>query len=90
MTISNPAKNVRIDGRRTSIRLEPPLWEALREIARAEGMDVDTLVSRVEPYRRNRGRTSVLRAFIVSYLVQRAFNDGDVRHSPYHHALEAL
>tara|TARA_R110001592_G_scaffold172923_2_gene411495 strand:+ start:2135 stop:2425 length:291 start_codon:yes stop_codon:yes gene_type:complete len=91
MTISNPIRNIRVGNRRTSIRLEPALWSALEEIARAEGVDVDTICTQLEPYRHNRGRTSFLRAFIVSYLVQRAFADGAEQPAPpYDQAVSAL
>lgn len=40
------AKNVRIDGRRTSMRLEPEYWDVLRAIARHEGRSVGEICSR--------------------------------------------
>lgn len=40
------AKNVRINGRRTSMRLEPEFWGALREVARREGRSVAEICSR--------------------------------------------
>ncbi len=39
------AKNVRINGRRTSMRLEPEFWGALREVARREGRSVADVCS---------------------------------------------
>jgi predicted DNA-binding ribbon-helix-helix protein len=90
MTISNPVRNIRVANRRTSIRLEAALWSAFEQIARNEGTDVDTLCTQLEPYRRNRGRTSFLRAFIVTYLVQRAFASGKKPARPYDQAVSAL
>ena len=92
MTISNPVRNIRIGDRRTSVRLEAALWSALEKIARAEGTDVDTICTQLEPYRRNRGRTSFLRAFIISYLLQRAFVDSAEQAAvpPYDQAVSAL
>lgn len=37
-------RNVRIDGRRTSLRLEPELWEALADIAQRTGRTVHQIV----------------------------------------------
>lgn len=39
------SKNVTVNGHRTSMRLEPVMWDALREAARREGMTVNALVS---------------------------------------------
>ena len=34
------SRNVRMDGRRTSVRFEPDMWEALRDICSREGMSI--------------------------------------------------
>lgn len=39
------ARNVRINGRRTSMRLEPEFWGALRDVARREGRTVADICS---------------------------------------------
>ena len=60
------SRNVRMDGRRTSVRLEPDMWEALRDICSRKGMSIGQVCSEV-----NRGRTagftSSLRVFILNY-----------------------
>jgi predicted DNA-binding ribbon-helix-helix protein len=53
--------------RRTSIRLEPELWDALCEIAEREGQDVNTLVRQAEAVAFTGTRTSAVRVFIVAY-----------------------
>jgi predicted DNA-binding ribbon-helix-helix protein len=40
------ARNVRIHGHRTSMRLEPEFWMALREVARREGRTIADVCSR--------------------------------------------
>ena len=40
--------NVTINGRRTTMRLEPSIWDALHEISRREGMPVNDLCARVK------------------------------------------
>lgn len=52
---------------RTSMRLEPELWEALRDIARRENGDVGSLIRRIEAQSAAGGRTSAVRVFIVQY-----------------------
>ena len=34
------SRNVRVDGHRTSVRLEPDMWEALRDICSREGVSI--------------------------------------------------
>ncbi|MFL7903585.1 ribbon-helix-helix domain-containing protein [Azospirillum argentinense] len=41
-------KNVFVNGRRTSMRLEPSMWESLNDIGLREGMRVSQVVSLVE------------------------------------------
>lgn len=60
-------KNVKINGHRTSIRLEPSLWEAVEEICAREGMSLDGLCSRVAADRPGGNYTSNLRCWIVDY-----------------------
>jgi predicted DNA-binding ribbon-helix-helix protein len=56
---------------RTSIRLEPELWDALEEICRREGMSIAETVRAIEArYTHNKevgGRTSAVRVYIVTY-----------------------
>ncbi|MFM7344514.1 MAG: ribbon-helix-helix domain-containing protein [Tagaea sp.] len=49
------------------MRLEPAFWEALEEIARREGTDVDGLFDKVArvPHRGN--LTSAIRLFVLAY-----------------------
>lgn len=37
-----------LDGHRTSVSLEAPFWEALQDVARAEGVSVAALVQRID------------------------------------------
>lgn len=65
-------RNVRISGRRTSIRLEPELWEALERICEARGQTVDTactMAVREKPEVQN--VTSAVRSYIVRNLTVR-------------------
>lgn len=62
------SRNVVVSGRRTSMRLEPVLWDALREICDREGKPMSELCSAVEQGKPSYATlTSSVRAFIVDY-----------------------
>ncbi|WP_439816855.1 ribbon-helix-helix domain-containing protein [Zavarzinia sp. CC-PAN008] len=65
-------RNIRIQRRRTSIRMEHDMWDALAEICSREGVSVHALCTRLteqqapaQPAPRN--FTSRLRVFILDY-----------------------
>ena len=60
-------RNVTIGGRRTSLRLEPPMWEALQEIALREGISAHELCSEVEADRQESTLTAAIRVHILNY-----------------------
>lgn len=66
------SRNIRLDDHRTSIRLEPAMWDALAEIAAMENQTVHDLCSKVDEMRGELGRTAAIRVFIVSYFRARA------------------
>lgn len=59
--------NVVVRGRRTSVRLEPAMWDALREIAAELGMTLNQLVTRIERNARQSSLTSAIRVYIVEF-----------------------
>lgn len=61
------SKNVTINGRRTSLRLEQASWEAMVDICACEGLTLHELCSLIETRRSGASRTSAVRAFIVTY-----------------------
>ena len=63
---------VRLNGRRTSLRLEPYLWDSLADIAAREGLRRNALLSRLELLvRAQAGETanfaSVVRTYVIHY-----------------------
>ena len=60
-------RNVVVAGLRTSVRLEPLMWDALREIAAEEGISVHGLVTRISQQDLASGLTSAIRVYIVEY-----------------------
>lgn len=61
------SRNVKIKGRRTSVRLEVPMWEALDDICRREEKTLNEICADVSQRRREGGFTSALRVFILNY-----------------------
>ena len=69
-------RNVTIGGRRTSLRLEPPMWEALQEIALREGISAHELCSEVEADRQESTLTAAIRVHILNYFRAAATEQG--------------
>ncbi len=62
-------RNVVVDGRRTSVRLEPVIWDALQSIARREEVTLHDLVSEINRKRTaSGGLSTAIRAYVVIYL----------------------
>jgi predicted DNA-binding ribbon-helix-helix protein len=71
--------NVRVRGRRTSVRLEPALWDALREISRRESKTMHALVTEIADQRIQSTLTASIRVFLMSYFKAAATEDGHRR-----------
>ena len=69
-------RNVVAERGRTSMRLEPELWDALLEICERESQDMSTLVRQVEQAGHEGGRTSAVRVFVLGYFRQAATEPG--------------
>lgn len=60
-------RNVVVDGRRTSIRLERAMWEAFNEILAREGISAAELVTEVDRTREASTLTAAVRVYIMLY-----------------------
>ena len=69
-------RNVTASRGRTSMRLEPELWDALEEICRRENFSLGDLVRRVERRGHPGGRTSAVRVYVIGYFRDAATPDG--------------
>ena len=69
---------------RTSMRLEPELWDALCEICAREQQDLVSLVRQIEAADYAGSRTSAVRVFVVQYFRQAT---NDVGHGRVNHVL---
>jgi predicted DNA-binding ribbon-helix-helix protein len=71
--MSRPLKrSFKIDGHRTSISLEEPFWEALKDVAVAERQPVSRLISRIDAARGASGLSSAVRLWLLAHYRARA------------------
>ena len=71
------SRNITVDGHRTSVRLEPEMWNGLRDICRRERLtlhQVCTFVAKAKPA--NSSLTAAIRVFIMAYFRAAATEDG--------------
>lgn len=76
-------RNVVAGRGRTSMRLEPELWEALADICEHEDTDIGELIRRIERSAPSGSRTSAVRVYIVRYYRDAA---AEARHRTTGHA----
>ena len=69
MVLASPlvTKNVNLGDRRTSVRLEPDLWEALSDIAKREMRTMHDICTDIDRTRGGTRLTSAMRIYIVNY-----------------------
>lgn len=61
------SRNIRLDGKRTSIRLENAMWEAFEEIAAREGKNIGELCVIIASRKNGSNLTAAVRLFIIVY-----------------------
>jgi predicted DNA-binding ribbon-helix-helix protein len=60
-------RNVVVAGRRTSVRLEPAMWEAIHDIARRQQVTIHDLVTEIDRERTASSLTAAIRVYIVDF-----------------------
>ena len=58
-------RSIRIAGHRTSLSLEAPFWEALKEIAGARGLSLAALVGEIDAGRGRQNLSGAIRVYIL-------------------------
>jgi predicted DNA-binding ribbon-helix-helix protein len=69
-------RNIHLNGQRTSLRLEPTMWEALEEICRRERRSISDICAFIESQRGASSRTAAVRVFILRYFRAAATESG--------------
>jgi len=68
MPAGRPVKrSFNIAGHRTSISLEGPFWDALKEAAAREDVPIVQLVARIDADRHGAGLSSAVRVWLLDY-----------------------
>ncbi|NBX74755.1 MAG: hypothetical protein EBZ69_05255 [Alphaproteobacteria bacterium] len=74
------SKNVMIAGHRTSMRLEPEMWEALADIGLRERANVHEICTAVAARKHpDASLTAAIRVFIMAYFRAAATHEGHTR-----------
>ena len=69
-------RNITIGRRRTSMRLESTMWDALEEICQRENLTPHELCENIDNFRRASSLTAAVRVFIVNYFRAAATEEG--------------
>lgn len=68
-------RNVVVAGHRTSVRLEPVMWDALKNIARRQRVTVHELVTAIDRERAASSLTAAIRIYIVDFYREAALRE---------------
>ena len=60
-------KNVIVNGRRTSMRLDRETWISLSDICQREGLTIHELCSKIDTTKRESGLSAATRLFVLTY-----------------------
>ena len=71
--------NIVVGGHRTSVRLEPAMWDALQDVARRQRLTIHDLVTRIDRGRTNSGLTAAIRVYIVNFYRSVALHTGQAQ-----------
>ncbi len=72
-------RNITIGGRRTTMRLEPAMWDALEEICQRENLTRHELCGKIDMFRHASSLTAAIRVFIIPYFRAAATEEGHAR-----------
>ncbi len=70
------SRNVVVGAKRTSLRLEPAMWQSLQEIAGREVVSVHRLCTEIDSRRHESSLTAAIRVFILGYFRAAATEQG--------------
>jgi predicted DNA-binding ribbon-helix-helix protein len=73
--VSLKRRSVVIDGHRTSISIEPEFWQALSDIARAQGKKINALIAEIDRAR-DGNLSSAIRVFVLRAAATRPTSRG--------------
>ena len=76
--MSRPVKrSFKIGGHPTSISLEQPFWDALKDVAASENQPVSALISQIDAHRGSSVLSSAVRMWLLAHYRARAHRTGN-------------
>ena len=69
-------RNVTVAGHRTTMRLEPAMWDALQQVCAREGKALNDLVTEIDGQRLESSLTAAIRVYLLSYFRAAATDEG--------------
>ncbi|WP_299379828.1 ribbon-helix-helix domain-containing protein [uncultured Kiloniella sp.] len=72
-------RNITLKGRRTSLRLEPDMWEALFEICVRENCPIGELCTQIDEAKEDSSLTAAIRVYILIYFRNAAASERPVK-----------
>jgi len=74
------SRNITVMGKRTSVRLEPEMWSAMREIAKRESCTIHELCSLISMRKKEKtSLTAAIRVFLMLYYRASSTEEGHER-----------
>lgn len=74
------SRNVVVSGRRTSIRLEPEMWDGLREICQRERSNIHQVYTSASLQKKeNTSLTAAIRVFVMRYFREASTEEGHAK-----------
>lgn len=74
------SRNITVNDKRTSVRLEPEMWNALRDIAKREGCSIHDICSLIALRKNeNTSLTAAIRVFLMLYFRAASTEEGHIR-----------
>jgi predicted DNA-binding ribbon-helix-helix protein len=71
-------RNVTMSSHRTSMRMEPEMWDAMQDICRRENIPTDELIRQAETAAGEGGRSSAVRIYVLEYYRAAAATHGHI------------
>jgi predicted DNA-binding ribbon-helix-helix protein len=75
VTSADLKRSIVLAGRKTSISMEEPFWQALKEIARKQNRKLADLIVSIDSERTLANRSSALRLFVLDHYQRRSASE---------------
>lgn len=72
-------RSIEVSGSRTSLSIEQPFWDVLKEVAGLRGIHLNELVTEINHARVYKNLSSVLRVYVLEWVREQAAAVVDVR-----------